>query len=430
MNALTQPLLFANFKEMAFFFIFFLSLLCSTIFWDYQNFKEIKEENFYRGEFKVLNHYHKYTKHHKKYSVLKLRHKNFTFYTTSWVDLPNLIENKISLIINTEKITFLDFMMGFYTFSFDLNILETKNLRTDLRNYISNLHQQKLVKELFSAIFLAIPPSMEVREKIVFLGIAHLIAISGFHLGLLSFILFLILKIPYQFFQNRFFPYRNKKVDLTTIILLLLFCYLIFTNSPPSLIRAFIMMIFLFYLHLRNYKILLFSTLFVIILLIISIFPKLFFSVAFWFSIAGIFYIYLFLHHFKHLNKILIFILIHFWVYLLMIPLTHIIFIDFTFYQLFSPIISMLFIPFYPIEILLHITPFANILDPFIEKLFNISPIVYQLQTSYEFATLYIMVSLLSIKFKQSLYLLALILTLFFFYGDVTIDTIKQLISD
>ena len=160
------------------------------------------------------------------------------------------------------------------------------------------------------------------------------------------------------------------------------------------------MMIFLFYLYFRNYKILLFSTLFLIIALILSLMPKLFFSVAFWFSVAGVFYIYLFLHYFNHLNKILIFILIHFWVYLLMIPFTHIIFINSTIYQLLSPIISMIFILFYPIEIILHITPFANILDPLIDKLFNINPTIYQLQTSYEFAIIYIIVSLLSIKFK------------------------------
>ena len=424
---MTQLSLFSNLKELLWFFMIFLVLLFGNLYLNYQNFQEMKEENFYRGEFKVLNHYHKYTKHHKKYNVLKLRHKNFTFYTTSWLKLPNLIENKIGLLINTEKITFLDFMMGFYTFSFDLEILERKNFKIEMIDYISSFHEDKLSKELFLAIFLAIPPSTELREKVIFLGIAHLIALSGFHLGLLFLILFFTLKIPYHFFQNRFFPYRNSKFDLTIFIFSILFFYLLFTNSPPSLIRAFVMMILVFSLYFRNYQLLSFRTLFFAILVIIALLPKLFFSIGFWFSIAGVFYIYLFFHHFKHLNKILIFILIHIWVYLLMIPITHIIFVEFTFYQFFSPLLSMLFIPFYPLEIFLHTIHLGNLLDFPIIKLFSIRPQIYQIQTSYEFLILYLLTSLLSIRYKPFLYLLFLILISFIFIGNFKIDFFHQI---
>ncbi len=424
---MTKLSLFSNLKEVVWFFMIFLVLLFGNLYLNYQNFQEMKEENFYRGEFKVLNHYHKYTKHHKKYSVLKLRHKNFTFYTTSWLKLPNLTEKKIALLINTEKITFLDFMMGFYTFSFDLEIIERTNFKISMINYISKFHDDKLSKELFLAIFLAVPPSIELREKVIFLGIAHLIALSGFHLGLLFLILFFLLKIPYQFFQNRFFPYRSSKFDLTILIFTILFFYLLFTNSPPSLVRAFVMMILIFSLYFRNYQLLSFRILFFAILIIIALLPKLFFSIGFWFSVSGVFYIYLFLHHFKHLNKILIFILIHFWVYLFMIPITHIIFVDFTFYQLLSPILSMLFIPFYPLEIFLHTIGFANLLDPLLITLFSLSPQIYHIQTSYEFLLFYFIISLLAIRYKPFLYLLFLILISFIFIGDFKIDFFQQI---
>jgi len=103
-----------------------------------------------------------------------------------------------------------------------------------------------------------------------------------------------------------------------------------------------------FFLFSRNIKIISFGTLFFTICIVLILFPHLIFSVAFWFSVSGVFYIFLFLYHFSNLSKISIFILLHFWVFVLMLPVVHFVFDVFSMYQLFSPLVSMVFILFYP----------------------------------------------------------------------------------
>ena len=395
-----------NFKEITCFFLLLLSILFINISLEYRNYRELKEDNFYRGDFLVLNHYYKKSAKDTPYSVLKLSNSKFTFYTTSWLKLPHLINQRVELVINSEKITFLEYLMGFYAFSFDLNIKEGSKIKNSIYRYIEESHQNQLTKEFFSAIFLATPISPELREKVIGLGVSHLIALSGFHLGVLSLVLFFVLKFPYSFLQNRYFPYRNQKVDLTIIISIILFFYLQLTNSPPSLIRAFIMMLIGFYLYYKNYEILSFKTLLIAVLIIIALFPKIVFSIGFWFSVAGVFYIYLFLRHFKHLNRWQIFIFLHFWIYLMMIPNIHLLFFNFSYYQLLSPILSMLFIIFYPLEIFLHLIGFGNLVDFLLLKLFHFDIEMYQIETSLEFFSSYIIVSFLAIKYKIAIYIL------------------------
>ncbi|MDN5052808.1 ComEC/Rec2 family competence protein, partial [Aliarcobacter butzleri] len=70
-------------------------------------------------------------------------------------------------------------------------------------------------------------------------GIAHVVALSGFHLVVLSFVIYWILYFPYKFFQDRYFPYRNRKLDILLITIAILFYYLILTDIVPSLLRSF-----------------------------------------------------------------------------------------------------------------------------------------------------------------------------------------------
>lgn len=59
-------------------------------------------------------------------------------------------------------------------------------------------------------------------------GISHLLALSGLHLGILTVVLY--------FFLSRFLPKKTSYF----VILILLFLYLLFVGSPPSLVRAYI----------------------------------------------------------------------------------------------------------------------------------------------------------------------------------------------
>lgn len=100
-----------------------------------------------------------------------------------------------------------------------------------------------MIRELFNALFLAIPVSSQLRDIITAYGIAHVVALSGFHIVVLSFIIYWILYFPYSFLQNRYFPYRNRRFDILLITMAILFYYLLLTDIVPSLLRAFVLLV-------------------------------------------------------------------------------------------------------------------------------------------------------------------------------------------
>jgi competence protein ComEC len=270
------------------------------------------------------------------------------------------------------------------------------------------------MKELFSALFLAEPISKSLRTDVSNLGISHLIAISGFHLGVLFTILYFLFRTIYIYFQDRYFPYRNIKFDLTILILVLLFGYMSLIGYVPSVVRSFVMMALGFFLFHRSFKIISFEVLYVTILFILAIIPEFLFSIGFWFSISGVFYIYLFLHHFSYLKNWQIFLLLNFWVYIAMIPIVHFIFPNFSLYQLFSPFLTMVFSIFYPLEMLLHILQIGDLLDSMVLKLFSFKAEIYKFQTPLWFLGTYLLVSILAIFHKSTVFILLGLNLLFF----------------
>jgi competence protein ComEC len=179
----------------------------------------------------------------------------------------------------------------------------------------------------------------------------------------LSALLYLFLRPVYSFAQNRYFPYRNSKLDIFLAVAFTLFFYMLFLDSPPSLIRAFGMLVVGFVLYDRGIKIVSMQTLFLSVLLILSFFPRLFFSLGFWLSASGVFYIFLFLIHFKHLSKVWQFALLPIWVYILMLPFSLAIFENFSIYHPLSIIWTTLFTIFYPLSIFLHVINFGDLFD-------------------------------------------------------------------
>ncbi|ETJ82416.1 hypothetical protein X908_04200 [Campylobacter jejuni subsp. jejuni 81-176-DRH212] len=78
------------------------------------------------------------------------------------------------------------------------------------------------------------------------------------------------------------------------------------------------MAFWIFYLLCKNIKIINFVTLFCSILLCISLYPRLLFSIGFLFSILGVFYIFLYMHHFANkFNNLINIILLNIWTFLL-----------------------------------------------------------------------------------------------------------------
>lgn len=241
-------------------------------------------------------------------------------------------------------------------------------------------------------------------------------AISGFHLGILSFVIYGIFYLFYNPIHQRYFPYRNKKFDLLIFTMIILFIYLIYINIVPSFLRAFVMFLFGVYFLRANIKILSFQTLLIVILSILAIFPKLLFSLSLWFSVAGVFYIYLFIQYFKNLNKYIAFFLFNIWIYLAMNPITHYFFGTTSLVQLFSPIFTIGFSLFYPLELLLHSVRLGGLLDFIIEKWLSSKPPSYEVFTPLWFFFLYIFTSLLAIIYKHAFISLNFLFIIFNIY--------------
>jgi competence protein ComEC len=410
--------LFDSYREVAIFILLMATLFSYNIYQKDRLFKEVTASKFYTTDARVLKQYQKSKKNGKTYHVLKIRSNDgYSFYTTNHEDLKDINGRDISIGFITDKIDFRSFISTFYAPSYDIRLYEKEDSFKDkIDNFITSQHKSLKMKELFSALFLAKPISKELRADVSNLGISHLIAISGFHLGVLFTILYFILSYIYIYFQDRYFPYRNRRFDLTLLILMLLFGYMYMLGFVPSVVRSFVMMAFGFFLYHRSYKIISFEVLFVTVLFIIALIPEFLFSIGFWFSVSGVFYIYLFLHHFSYLKVWQIFLLLNFWVYMAMLPIIHYVFPSFTIYQLFSPFLTMLFSIFYPLEMLLHILGVGDMLDSLILKLFSFKATIFEIKTPLWFLIFYLLSSILAIFHKRIMFvLLGLDLLLFLF---------------
>lgn len=364
-------------KDFLTLFLIFITLLSLTLLYEYYKYKQLIKFDSALVQAKVLKQYNKtkFTKSGKlkSYQVLKLKSSDgATFYTIAKKDLPNIISKDLKLEIFTgdvDNISFYDYLKGFFVFSKILDIDRHITLKEELAAFIQQQHHDKKISAIYQALYLATPLPQELQATFSTLGLSHLIAISGFHLGVLSALLFFFLKYPYRVLHNNYFPYRSYKVDSFYIIASTLLLYTLFLGTPPSLLRAFVMLVIGFILYDRGIKIISMQTLLLTVLLILALFPRLFFSIGFWLSIAGVFYIFLFFLYFKKLNKIWQFLLLPVFVYMMMLPYSLSIFGNFSLLHPLSIIYTTLFTLFYPLSLLLHIIGYGDIFDQFLKML-------------------------------------------------------------
>ena len=342
----------------------------------------------------------------KTYQVLKFKAATgFTFYSTASKNLIDLKGKQVTLEIFFKDINFFSYMSSFFAYHKIISINKESTFKQKLNTYLDNSHSNTTISNIYKALYTATPLNIELQTIFSTLGVSHLLAISGFHLGVLSGVLFFLLKYPYKFLQNRYFPYRNATRDLFITVALLLLSYLLFLDSPPSLLRAFFMLIIGFILYDRGFKILSMQTLLLTVIILLAFFPRLFLALGLWLSVAGVFYIFLFLIHFKHLSKVWQFILIPFWVYLLMLPFSLIIFKSFTVYHPLSIVWTSLFTLFYPLSIFFHITGFATVFDGIILNLLHLSQESIQISLNYKWLILYIGLSFMAILKKSFMWI-------------------------
>ncbi len=414
---LERPLLFQNGREILIFFLASLLLFSLSLLQKYENYRLLTQFDDATIHAHVIKQYIKSNKT-KRYHVLKLHTNSGTFYTSASEHIRDLIGRDIDIKVWPSKLTFYEFVKGTYLRSYITKVYPELATKTIVANSITQQHETPLTAELFGALFTAAPMSKELQKSLSALGISHLLAISGFHLGIISALLYFLLRPPYRLLQERYFPYRSAYRDLFIIVLVVLSAYLYFLGSIPSLLRAFTMLVIGFILYDRGIKVISMQTLFLTAVLLIALMPSLLFSIGFWLSMTGVFYIFLYLIHFQHDNNIYNFLGLSIWVYIMMLPISLYLFSTFSIYHPLSIVASIMFWLFYVLSIILHVISEGGMLDNFLNYYLNLSRTSQSVTLPLYMIIMQLTLSFIAIKSKKSAWTL-LAFCLFVFMGAV-----------
>ncbi len=349
-------------------------------------------------------------KNSKKYFVLKLRDaKHHDFYTTSFLDLKPLIHQKIQIYGRLKSCSFLQFLRHCYVQSYSIFLLPKEGVKHLFRDFIKEQHAQQRHASLYQALFFADTLDGEYRKLANAFGISHLIAISGFHLGILSALLYALLRPLYQYVHQRYCTYRNERFDLGVIVLLILFFYLVLLDYQASFLRAFLMSVLGFLFFFSAIRVLSFKMLLVLLLFSLAFFPKLFFSLSFILSMFGIFYVFLILQYLPKMRWWLYAIVFNVCIFVLMGLVVHFYFPYFSPYQFSSIILSILFVVFFPLVLVLHLLGYGGVFDGYLDAILAFRLHVIEVKTPLSLFIAYVFLSFLSIFSKKIFYGLLLI---------------------
>jgi len=246
-------------------------------------------------------------------------------------------------------------------------------MKDDLLEKVALQHPSDALQSFYNAIFFATPLDKTLRKQIAKLGVSHLVALSGFHLGILWGLVYGLLLLLYRPVQQRFFPYRHALFDVGFVAMILLGVYVWFVDFPPSLVRSYAMILLGWGVLLLGMELVSFTFLTTILLTLVVLFPSLLVSLSFWLSMTGVFYIFLLLQYTEGLDaKLISLVFIPFGIFILMQPVVHGIFGVTSIYQLLSPLLSILFIAFYPLVMFLHLVGMGDVFDGTLSWLFSL----------------------------------------------------------
>lgn len=341
------------------------------------------------------------------YFVLKITDSNNNhFYTTSKEDLKNIINRYVRVYGQVKKCSFLQFLKSCYVMSYRISLLHDRDYRDKIRNYIDGQHKnhesqnkENLIGNFYRTLFIADALDITWRDISNKFGLAHIIAISGFHLGILSTVLYIIFCLPYRYFQQRYFTYRNEAYDLGAFILACMFGYLLILDYQPSFFRSFIMAGLGFWIYFSGIRILSFSLLFFTFALCVAISPAIIFNIGFILSISGVFYIFLFIKHFPKISKIPYWIYFNLSIFLNISTISHYFFPYFSPYQLISIPISIIFIIFFPLSLGLHFVGVGGLIDPFLLQALSLKPPFIEYYAPIWWVIFYVSISILAIRY-------------------------------
>jgi competence protein ComEC len=354
---LTHEHLFETKKEWGLFFLAVTLLFSFSLLFEYYTYSQYKKEKAIFVDATLRTFYAKVSKKGKPYRMLYFKSDNGLRFKTLYYGKKELIQGKrVHLKLYTKHFRFEEYLKErLFGYSKIIHWYDQPILQYALAEHVKAQHEHEAVRSIFSALFFATPISYEARQMLTHFGINHLLALSGYHLGLLSAILFFLLKPIYWYTLQRKYPFLHLYRDVGIVVIGLLFTYMALLDFTPSLLRSFTLMFIGFILYDRGFKILSFVNLGVVVLLLLALFPKLIFSLAFWLSVGGTYYIFLYLHHFQKLKVWIAFFALHFFIFAMMVPIVHYFFEPFTLEHLISPFLTMIFSFFYPIALGLHL---------------------------------------------------------------------------
>ncbi len=351
----------------------FLSLLLAiNLYLEYLNYQKLDFSKPTSLNAQILLQYPK-TKDQKTYFVLKLQSKGMIFYTTIKEPLKNLQYRHAQFFGRIKSCSFLESLKSCFFQTYSFSLTRKQDFKSHVRHFIDSVHSNALVGNLYRALFIGDSLNKDLRDRANALGINHLLAISGFHLGILSASVYFLFSLFYIPLQKRYFPYRNAFYDIGVLVWVFLLGYLLLLDFLPSFFRAFLMGLLGFLACFFGVRLLSFKLLILACCIAIALLPKLLFSVGFLLSVCGVWYIFLFLKHTQIFFKTSSFLARSFQaislsalVFLNMLIVAHAFFPMFSPYQLFSIPLGLIFIVFFPLSLLLHAVDLGSLLDHFL----------------------------------------------------------------
>lgn len=391
-------------------------LFCINLAYKYTIFLELQQGRSFEAT--ILNHYSK----KENSESFKFQDSNGNvFYATYKGKFKNIVGKHAQVYGKIYRCSFLRFLKSCNIYHSSFSLLPKDEIRRNFVHFINNQHESGLSANLYNALFFASNLAYPLRQSATALGLAHLIAISGFHLASLT-CMFYIFICPLYFLFHRYFCYRNALYDLALLGLLFGFCYLTLINFEPSFLRAFLMACVGYIIVYSGLQILSFMNLLLCVLFAYANNPSLIFHVGLSLSICGVFCIFLFLQHIgKHLRssskikKIVIgIVLFDCIIFLQMMPIVHFYFPYFSPYQLVSIPLSIVFFLLFPCLIILHIFQYGAVFDSIIEDIVAHDFFMSQIYTPLWLLIIYLILLILAIRYRLA-YFLSLVFAFLFY---------------
>ncbi len=344
-------------------------LLILNLYLEYLNYQKLDFSKPTSLNAQILLQYPK-TKDQKTYFVLKLQSKGMIFYATIKEPLKNLQYRYAQFFGKIKPCSFLESLKSCFFQTYSFSLIRKQDFKSRWRRFIDSAHSSVLAGNLYRALFIGDSLNKDLRDRANALGINHLLAISGFHLGILSASVYFLFSLFYTPLQKRYFPYRNAFYDIGVLVWVFLLGYLLLLDFLPSFFRAFLMGLLGFLACFFGVRLLSFKLLILACCIAIALLPKLLFSVGFLLSVCGVWYIFLFLKHTQAFFKTSSFLMRSFQVislsaliFLNMLIIAHAFFPMFSPYQLFSIPLGLIFIVFFPLSLFLHAVGLGSLLD-------------------------------------------------------------------